>query len=98
MNEVLRPFLRRFVLVFFDYILIYNKSWLEHLQHVHLVFFVLQAHKLFMKRSKCAFECQRGGIPQPRYFQGGRGYGFAESLVQCLTGLCRSWCAPFACS
>jgi hypothetical protein len=41
MNEVLQSFLRRFVLVFFDDILIYNKSWSEHLQHVRLVFSVL---------------------------------------------------------
>jgi hypothetical protein len=57
MNEVLRPFLRRFILVFFDDILNYNMSWSEHLQHVRLVFSVLQAHKLFMKRSMCSFGC-----------------------------------------
>jgi hypothetical protein len=34
MNEVLQPFLCRFVLVFFDDILIYNNSWVEDLQHV----------------------------------------------------------------
>ena len=31
MNDVLRPFLHRFVLVFFDDILIFSSSWAEHL-------------------------------------------------------------------
>jgi len=55
MNDVLRPFLRRFVLVFFDDILIYSSSWSEHLQHVGLVFSALRAHGLYLKRSKCSF-------------------------------------------
>jgi hypothetical protein len=55
MNDVLRPFLRRFVLVFFDNILIYSSSWAEHLQHVTLVFSALWAHGLYLKRSKCSF-------------------------------------------
>ena len=37
MNEVLRPYLRRFILVFFDDILIYSKTWSEHLQHLRAV-------------------------------------------------------------
>ncbi len=55
MNDVLRPFLRRFVLVFFDDILIYSPSWTAHLQHVRTVFMALRAAKLFDKRSKCSF-------------------------------------------
>jgi hypothetical protein len=55
MNEVLRPFLRRFVLVFFDDILIYSHSWTEHLLHVRLVLTKLQEHHLFVKCSKCEF-------------------------------------------
>jgi hypothetical protein len=38
MNDVLHPYLRRFVLVFFDDILIYSTSWVEHLQHIAIVF------------------------------------------------------------
>jgi hypothetical protein len=38
MNDMLDPYLREFVLIFFDDILVYNSSWLEHLHHLHLVF------------------------------------------------------------
>jgi len=55
MNDVLRPFLRRFVLVFFDDILIYSSSWADHLRHLRAVLTVLQQHRLFVKHSKCAF-------------------------------------------
>jgi hypothetical protein len=55
MNDVLRPFLRRFVLVFFDDILIYGSSWSDHLRHVKLVLGAMRTHKLFLKRSKCSF-------------------------------------------
>jgi hypothetical protein len=55
MNDVLRPFLRRFVLIFFDDILIFSASWAEHLQHVCVVLTKLREHQLFMKKSKCAF-------------------------------------------
>ena len=55
MNDVLRPFLRRFVLVFFDDILIYSASWAEHLQHLSIVLNALRVHQLHLKRSKCSF-------------------------------------------
>ena len=55
MNDVLQPFLRRFVLVFCDDILIYSSSWVEHLQHINIVLNALRAHHLHLKRSKCSF-------------------------------------------
>jgi hypothetical protein len=55
MNNVLRPFLHRFVLVFFDDILIYSKSWADHLPHLRVILTELRRHVLFIKRSKCAF-------------------------------------------
>jgi hypothetical protein len=47
--------LRRFVLVFFDDIIIYSTSWIDHLRHVRAVFQLLQDHQLVLKRSKCTF-------------------------------------------
>jgi hypothetical protein len=55
MNDVLWPFIWKFVLVFFDDILVFSRSWSEHLQHVKHVFQALCDHKLALKRSKCSF-------------------------------------------
>jgi hypothetical protein len=55
MNHVFHPFLRHFVLVFFDDILIYRKTWIDHITHVDRVLHLLSQHQLFLKRSKCAF-------------------------------------------
>jgi hypothetical protein len=54
MNDVLRSFIRKFVLVFFDNILVFSKSWSEHLQHAKQVFQALRAHKLSLKKTKCS--------------------------------------------
>jgi hypothetical protein len=55
MNHVFCPFLRHFVLVFFDDILIYSKTWIDHLTHVDRLLHLLSQHQLFLKQSKCAF-------------------------------------------
>jgi hypothetical protein len=55
MNDVLKPFIRKFTLVFFDDILIYSSSWTDHLRHVKQVFQLLNDNKLVLKRSKCSF-------------------------------------------
>jgi hypothetical protein len=58
MNAVLQNFLRRFVLVFLDDILIYNASWAEHLRHIRAVFQVLRANKLTFMQCKCTFDAR----------------------------------------
>ena len=55
MNEVLQPFLRQFVLVFLDDILIYSSSMAEHLLHLREVLSQLRAHQFYLKHSKCSF-------------------------------------------
>lgn len=52
MNEVFMDYMRKFVLVFFDDILIYSDSLDSHLQHLRIVFETLKQHKLFVKKSK----------------------------------------------
>jgi hypothetical protein len=55
MNDIFKAFIHRFVLVFFDDILIYSSTWAEHLQHVKMVFDQLRQHRIYVKRSKCSF-------------------------------------------
>jgi hypothetical protein len=55
MNEVFRPHLRKFVLVFFDDILVYNKGLEEHTAHLKTVLQILALHQLYAKMSKCVF-------------------------------------------
>ena len=56
MNDIFKRYLWKFVLVFFDDILIYSSSWEDHLQHVKIVLDILQSQNLFLKREKCQFE------------------------------------------
>ena len=51
MNSIFKPFL----LVFFYDILIYNKSWVDHVQHVDRVLQLLEEEQLYAKPSKCFF-------------------------------------------
>ncbi|GJZ83807.1 ty3-gypsy retrotransposon protein [Tanacetum coccineum] len=55
MNRVFRPYLRKFVLVFFDDILVYSCTVEEHREHLALVFKCLRDEKLYCNRKKCIF-------------------------------------------
>jgi hypothetical protein len=55
MNEVLRAFIGRFVVVYFDDILIYSTTLEEHLDHLRAVFNALRDARLFGNIDKCTF-------------------------------------------
>lgn len=55
MNDVLRPFIDNFVIVYLDDILIYSCSWEELLVHVQQVFGTLEEHQLRLNCKKCEF-------------------------------------------
>ncbi|CAH9101834.1 unnamed protein product [Cuscuta europaea] len=55
MNQVLRPFLRKFALVFFDDILVHSRSVEEHQEHLRKVLGALQDNQLVINAKKCSF-------------------------------------------
>lgn len=67
MNDVFRDCLRRFVLIFFDDILIYNSCISDHLKHLRTVFMLMRENKMFAKRSKCVFCYISSGVSWPLY-------------------------------
>lgn len=58
MSEVFRPYLRKFVLVFFYDILGYSKCMQDHVKHITRVLEILQAEQFYAKLSKCVFGCR----------------------------------------
>lgn len=55
MNHVLRAFISKFVVVYFDDILVYNTNLDEHIEHLRCVLDVLKCEKLYANFKKCTF-------------------------------------------
>lgn len=53
MNHIFNKQLRKILLVFFDDILIYSKTWEEHLKHIDIILGIMELQSLYAKASKC---------------------------------------------
>lgn len=62
MNTIFSKYIRKFVLVFYDDILVYNKTREEHKKHLMTVLKTLRLHDLKAKYKKCKF-----GQPRVEY-------------------------------
>ncbi|XP_022846179.1 uncharacterized protein LOC111368900 [Olea europaea var. sylvestris] len=55
MTHILRPYLGKFVVVYFDDILIYSKDSQNHLEHLKMVLELLRVEKFYINKKKCSF-------------------------------------------
>ncbi|KAI0507593.1 hypothetical protein KFK09_013719 [Dendrobium nobile] len=58
MHEVLKPYLNKFCLVYFDDILIFSNSLTLHMSHLQSILESLQEHQLFLNLAKCEFAAE----------------------------------------
>lgn len=56
MNSLFTDNLGKFMVIFFDNILIYNDSLLDHIHHLLTIFNLLQANCFSVWRKKCSFQ------------------------------------------
>jgi hypothetical protein len=59
MNSVFHPYIRKFVVVYINGILIFSKTEAEHQAHVHLVLDVLNPEKFYVCKLQVQF-CSEG--------------------------------------
>ena len=88
MNQLLRPFIGRFVVVYFDEILIYSANQEEHLQYVKEVLSVLRREKFYVITKKCIFMSPK--VLFLGYVISGAGLEVDKAKVQVV----REWTTP----
>jgi hypothetical protein len=88
MNEVLRSFIGKFVVVYFDDILIYNKLLDEHIEYLHAVFGALREARLFANLEKCTFCTDR--VAFLGYVATSHGIEVDEAKIEAI----KSWSIP----
>jgi hypothetical protein len=81
-NHVLRAFIGKFIVVYFDDILIYNKKIDEHISHLRQVLDVLKKESLYANLKKCDFCIDR--IVFLGYMVSAKGIEMDEAKVKAI--------------
>lgn len=88
MNHVFKPFIGRFVVVYFDDILVFSNNVEQHVAHLRQVFTVLREQKLYANEKKCHFLTSK--VIFLGYLVSGDGIRMDEPKVEAIT----SWPTP----
>lgn len=88
MNHIFKPFLRKFIIIFFDDILIYSKSIPDHVTHLTLAFQTIRDHSLLLNKQKCCFATPR--VEYLGHFISADGVATDPSKIRAIT----SWPLP----
>ncbi|GJU52654.1 reverse transcriptase domain-containing protein [Tanacetum coccineum] len=88
MNHVFKPFIGRFVVVYFEDILFLSRDTAQHLLHLQQVFCILREQKLYANRKKCHFLGNE--VVFLGYLVSGRGIMMDTTKVEAIT----SWPTP----
>lgn len=82
MNDIFKLFLRKFILAFFDDILVYSPYWKTHLEHLEIVLTILRANHMYAKKSKFIMDTRR--IDYFRHVISKNGVEMDESKVEAV--------------
>jgi hypothetical protein len=82
MNDIFRAYLRKFVLVFFDDILIYSRNLEEHQQHLRQVLMILMTNSFVANMSKCKFGCTE--VDYLGHVISGKGVAVDPEKIKCV--------------
>ena len=88
MNQVLKPFIGHFVVVYFDDILVYSRDEQDYKRHLRQVFQVLREQKLYAKMEKCEFFTSQ--LTFLGYVVSAKGIQVDPSMVEAV----QSWPVP----
>jgi hypothetical protein len=88
MDDILRPFTKSFMVVYLDGILIFSKTWEEHMRHIQQVLSTLWQHNLYANLEKCSFGISR--VQYLGYLVDEHGVHVSPTKIQFI----RDWPAP----